>query len=341
MLEELGKGGMGIVFKARQITLNRMVAVKMIRGADHASPDDRFRFLTEAQAMARMKHPQIVQIYEVNSHHGRPYYAMELIEGGTLIQRRLTTAVPTVAAFRKELAESQIALGGLGVDMGRSSAAQAIRNGVTLLDELAATDPSRTGYRRERASAHNTLGMALDHFDDAPAAEAEYRISIRLLEELAALFPSAPGQQTPAATARNNLAVSMENQGRLEEAGVVFRRNLEFWETMAANDPSNYDYQSKLALALDNVAGVCEKTGRKPEAERALRRSADLRTGLTKAFPNTPHYLSQLADELARLAKLVADRGDFGETRRLQEQVVAHRRAVLALAPGTPTFSTL
>jgi uncharacterized protein (DUF433 family)/tRNA A-37 threonylcarbamoyl transferase component Bud32 len=87
ILDELGRGGMGVVYRARQLKLNRMVALKMILAGEHASAEMLARFQNEAEAVARLQHPGIVQIFEIGEHEGHAFLALEFVAGGSLAAR--------------------------------------------------------------------------------------------------------------------------------------------------------------------------------------------------------------------------------------------------------------
>jgi eukaryotic-like serine/threonine-protein kinase len=100
ILEELGHGAMGVVYKARHLRLNRLVALKMILAGPHAGLRDLLRFEREARAFARLQHPNIVQIHEIGEQDGRPFLCLEFVDGCSLSQLLRGRTLPPMAAAR-------------------------------------------------------------------------------------------------------------------------------------------------------------------------------------------------------------------------------------------------
>ena len=115
----LGRGGMSWVesYKARHLRLNRLVALKMLLAGAYAGPEERERFMREAEAVAGLRHVNIVQVHDVGDHDGRPFFTMEFIEGGSLARSSAGKPLPAhqAAALAATLAEAvQVAhLGGI------------------------------------------------------------------------------------------------------------------------------------------------------------------------------------------------------------------------------------
>ena len=108
VLEKLGEGGMGVVYKARQKKLKRIVALKMIRSGEMANPSDVQRFEAEAKAAAKLSHPGIVSVHEVGIYDGHHFYTMDYVEGGNLSQLHRDEPVAAKHAVKlvRQLAEA-------------------------------------------------------------------------------------------------------------------------------------------------------------------------------------------------------------------------------------------
>jgi len=159
ILQELGRGGMGVVYKARHLRLQRLVALKMILAGSHAGRSRLARFRAEAAAVTQLQHPNLVQIYETGEHQGQPYISLEFVEGGNLEQRmRESPTTPRAAAelvamlahtmdvahqrgiVHRDLKPANILLAEL------SSHSSVLRKVQTVSDSLAGTHWTRTTF---------------------------------------------------------------------------------------------------------------------------------------------------------------------------------------------------
>jgi serine/threonine protein kinase len=156
ILEELGRGGMGIVYKARQLGLNRTVALKMVLPGIHGGLKNRARFRTEAAVIARLQHPNIVRVYDVGEAAGRPYFVLEFVAGGSLAQHLQGTPQPARAAARliETLARAVHAAHAIGVIHRDLKPANILMEGPVV------TGHAR-GKRIDRRSDHRTLTSTL------------------------------------------------------------------------------------------------------------------------------------------------------------------------------------
>src|SRR5262249_54222782 len=100
ILGELGRGGMGVVYRARHLKLNGVVALKMVLAGGHAGPDDLARFLAEAEAVAALQHLHIVPLYDFGHHEGLPFFTLEFVPGGSLADQLNDAPLPPKKAAR-------------------------------------------------------------------------------------------------------------------------------------------------------------------------------------------------------------------------------------------------
>ncbi len=142
-LQVLGRGGMGVVYLARQSGLSRLVALKMVLAGAHAGPQERARFRTEAQAAARLVHPRIVQIFEIGEFDAQPFLVMEYVEGGSLAAWLNGKPQPARAAahFVAALAEAVHHAHSRGIIHRDLKPANILLSRKSLVDDLGPRDP--------------------------------------------------------------------------------------------------------------------------------------------------------------------------------------------------------
>jgi WD40 repeat protein/serine/threonine protein kinase len=278
ILEELGRGGMGVVYKARQVSLNRTVAIKLILAGQLASPTEVRRFRTEAEAAAKLDHPHIVPIYEIGEHEGRHYFSMKLVECGSLAERSSEFRVPSS-----------------GLDGPVSNAERGTRN--AKLARLMAQIARAVHYAHQRGVLHRDLkpsNILLDaqgqpHLTDFGLA--------KILEHDSSLTHSGAIMGTP-----NYLApeVAAGKAKEVTTAADVFSLGAILYELLTGRPPF---HEETVAATLQKVLGA------EPALPCSLNPAVprDLETVALKCLEKDParRYVSaeSLADDLDRFVR--------------------------------------
>jgi serine/threonine protein kinase len=285
LVRELGRGGMGVVYEARQQSLNRTVALKMVLRGELASEADRARFRAEAEAAARLVHPNIVQVYEVGDVAGQPYFAMQYVPGRTLARRlaegplspqeaaRLIAAVARAVdhahqngVVHRDLKPANVLLAADGTPKITDFGLAKLLDAAGSLTQTGAIIGTPSYMAPEQARAEKQLG---------PAADV-YALGAILYECLTGRPPF------QAATALDTLLLVQEQDAvppRLLNPGVP--RDLETVCLKCLEKSPSRRYPSAAALASDLEAFV--------HGEPVAARQSGLISYLDRLFQETPH----------------------------------------------------
>ncbi len=329
ILRELGRGGMGVVYKARQVSLQRVVALKMVLSGAHARERDLDRFRGEAQAVANLHHPNIVEIYEFGEHQGLPYYSLEYVEGGSLSRKIRGRPFPPLEAARiaEELARAIQYCHQRGVihrDLKPSN--------ILLQKKSAIPDP-----KSEKAGGDSTPDFEIRISDFDPKI-SDFGLA-KLLESDPGLTKSGMVMGTPSYMAPE------QTQGRMRDVGThtdIYALGTILYEMLTGRPP----FRAESVLETMEMVGSYEPV---PPSRIYSKVPRDLETICLKAMAKAPErrYRSALAlaQDLERFQggeSIVARReGTFSRLwRRVRRRPITSVVFVLliALAAGTSVF---
>jgi tetratricopeptide (TPR) repeat protein len=360
LLGEIGRGGMGVVYRARDAALDRDVAVKLLTEHYPADAPVVRRFLNEARITGQLQHPGIPAVHQVGTlPDGRPFLAMKLIKGSTLddiLRRRpdpsadrgrllavfeaICQAVGYAHAhgvLHRDLKPSNVMVGAFGevqvMDWGLADQEQAR----SIFARLAEQYPDRHEHRQHLAETLNNLAIARFGLGQAAGAADALREAARAYQQLVAAAPDNADYRDKLANTQNNLGVVLQNMGRPAEAEAAYRQALALREKLVQESPKSANWRRALGRTLNSLATLADDLGKADESERDYRRAMQIREQLVAEDP----------DDAANLSDLVVSYNNLGDAlsgkARPVEAVALVRKAVGVqkwLAKRFPTVTT-